>query len=70
MAFTESQLQAELDSQGLRCIITKFDNTSSASFTDVGVQNLNTSARKTGIVQVAQSNTASQAATAIINALT
>ncbi len=70
MAFTQAQLQTELNSQGLNCIITKFDATSSASFTDVGVQNLNTSARKTGIVQVAQSNTASQAATAIINALT
>jgi len=72
MAFTQAQLQTELDTavSGLNCIITKFDNTSSASFTDVGVQNMNTSAKKTGIVQVAQSNTAAQAAAAILTALT
>jgi hypothetical protein len=70
MAFTQAQLQTELDSAGLNCIITKFDNTSSASFTDVGVQNMNTSAKKTGIVQVDQSNTAAQAAAAILTALT
>ena len=69
MAFTEAQLQAQLDSSGLNCIITKFDNTASASFTDVGVQNFNTSARKTGIVQIAQSNTAAQAAAALLTAL-
>jgi len=70
MAFTQAQLQTELDSAGLNCVITKFDATASASFTDVGVQNMNTSAKKTGIVQVAQSNTASQAAAAILTALT
>lgn len=72
MAFTQAQLQTELDSaaSGLNCIITKFDNTSSASFTDVGVQNFNTSAKKTGIVQLAQTNTAAQAAAALLAALT
>lgn len=69
MAFTQAQLQAQIDTSGLNCIITKFDNTSSASFTDVGVQNFNTSAKKTGIVQIAQSNTAAQAAAALLTAL-
>jgi hypothetical protein len=71
MAFTQAQLQTELDTavSGLNCVITKFDATASASFTDVGVQNMNTSAKKTGIVQVAQSNTAAQAAAAILAAL-
>lgn len=71
MAFTEAQLQTALDSavSGAGCIITKFDATSSASFTDVGVQNLNTSAKKTGIVQVATSNNATQAAAAVLAAL-
>jgi len=71
LAFTEAQLQTALDSavSGLGCVITKFDATSSASFTDVGVQNMNTSARKAGIVQVATSNNATQAAAAILAAL-
>lgn len=70
MAFTQAQLQTELDSaaSGLNCIITKFD-AAGGSATDVGVQNFNTSARKTGIVQIAQSNTASQAAAALLTAL-
>lgn len=70
MAFTEAQLQAQLNTDGLCARIIRFDNTSSASYTDVGVQNLNgTSAKKTGYVQIAQSNTAAQAATAIRAAL-
>ena len=70
MAFTQAQLQTELDSaaSGLNCIITKFDS-AGGSATDVGVQNFNTSARKTGIVQIAQTNTAAQAATALLAAL-
>ena len=70
MAFTQAQLQTELDSaaSGLNCIITKFD-AAGGSATDVGVQNFNTSARKTGIVQIAQTNTAAQAATALLAAL-
>lgn len=70
MAFTEAQLQAQLDSEGLCCRITRFDATSSASYTDVAVQNLNSTADKFGYVQIAQSNTAAQAATAIKAALT
>lgn len=71
MAFTEAQLQAQLDTEGLVCKITHFDATSSASYTDVYVQNLNSSSStKSGWTQVAQSNTAAQAATAIKSNLT
>jgi len=71
MAFTQATLQTALDTavSGSGCIITKFDATSSASYTDVGVQNLNTSAKKTGLVQVATSNNATQAAAAILAAM-
>ena len=71
MAFTQAQLQTELDSAvvGFGAKITKFDATSSASYTDVGVQNFNTTKRKTGTFQIAQSNTAAQALTAIQTAL-
>ena len=71
MAFTEAQLQTALDTavSGAGCKIIRFDATSSASFTDVGVQNLNTSAEKTGYVQIAQSNNATQAAAAVLAAL-
>lgn len=68
MAFTQAQLQTEIDASGLNCIITKFD-AAGGSATDVGVQNFNTSARKTGIVQIAQSNSAAQAAAALLTAL-
>ena len=72
MAFTESQLQTALDTalSGAGCKVIRFDATSSASFTDVTVQNLNTSADKTGTVQVATSNNATQAAAAILAAMT
>lgn len=66
MAFTQTSLQAQLDAEGANCIITRFDATASASYTDVFVQNLNASSSvKTGWTQVAQSNTAAQAAAAI-----
>lgn len=65
MAFTESTLQAQLDAEGLCCKIIRFDATSSASYTDVTVQNLNSTSGKTGTVQIAQSNTAAQAAAAL-----
>lgn len=65
MSFTESTLQAQINSEGLNCKIIRFDNTSSASYTDVCVENLNSVSRKTGWVQIAQSNTAAQAATAL-----
>jgi len=70
MAFTQAQLQAQVDADGLNCKITRFDATSSASYTDVYVQNMNSTADKSGWVQVAQSNTAAQAATAIRAAMT
>ena len=71
MAFTQAQLQAQIDSEGLNCKITQFANTASASYTDVYVQNLNKSSSvKTGWVQIAQSNTAAQAATALKAGLT
>jgi hypothetical protein len=67
MAFTEAQLQTEINSDtggaGLR--ILRFDNTSSSGYTDVTLQNLNSTSRKTGTVQVAQTNTAAQALAAI-----
>lgn len=65
MAFTEATLQAQIDAEGLNCKIIRFDATSSASYTDVTVQNLNSVSRKTGTVQIAQSNSAAQAATAL-----
>lgn len=71
MAFTEAQLQAQIDadtSLGSCVRITKFD-AATASYTDVGIQNLNTVSRKTGIAQIAQSNTAAQALTALKTAL-
>lgn len=70
MAFTQAELQAEIDADGLNCKITQFNATSSASYTDVYVQNMNSTADKSGWVQVAQSNTAAEAATAIRAALT
>jgi hypothetical protein len=71
MAFTQAQLQTEMDAAalGLNARITKFDATASASYTDVGVQNFNETKRKVGTFQIAQSNTAAQALTAIQTAL-
>ena len=68
MAFTEAQLQTEINNDsalGAGVRIIKFD-AAGASATDVGIQNLNKdSARKTGILQIAQTNTAAQALTAL-----
>lgn len=67
MAFTEAQLQTQIDADttlGACVRITKFD-AAGASATDVGVQNLNIVSRKTGVVQIAQTNTAAQALTAL-----
>lgn len=70
MAFTQAQLQAELDADGLNCIVTRFD-AAGASATDVYVQNENiNSSRKSGWTQVAQTNTAAQAAALIRTNLT
>lgn len=62
MAFTEAQLQSQIDSDagGLCARIIRFD-AAGASATDVTVQNQNNCSRKTGTVQIAQSNTAAQA---------
>jgi hypothetical protein len=69
MAFTEATLQAQLNAKGLCCKITGFAKTASASYTCVTVQNLNTSAHKSGTVNLAQSLTAAQAAAALVAAL-
>jgi hypothetical protein len=64
MAFTETQLQAELANDGAGAKITKFLNAGTS--TDVYVQNLNsTTSEKAGWTQVAQTNTAAQAAALI-----
>lgn len=65
MAFTEATLQAQIDAEGLNCKITRFDATASADYTDVYAENVNSTSRKAGWVQIAQSNTAAQAATAL-----
>lgn len=64
MAFTEAQLQAQINTDGLNARITQFLTT--GSNTDVFVQNMNgTTSKKAGWTQVAQSNTAAQAAALI-----
>lgn len=70
MAFTQAQLQAQLDSEGNNCEITRFD-AAGASATDVYVTNFNTnSSRKSGWTQIAQTQTAAQAYAAIKTQLT
>lgn len=71
MAFTEATLTAEIlsNAPGSNARITRFDATSSASYTDVTAENINTASRKTGTVQIAQSNTAAQAYTALVAGL-
>ena len=72
MSFTQASLQTALDTavSGNNCIITQYMATSSANYTDVCVQNLNTSSKKSGWVQVAAGDTATQAAADILTALT
>ena len=60
MAFTEAQLQAQLDADGLACRITAFSV--GATTTDVYVQNANSTSRKSGMTQISNTQTASQAA--------
>jgi len=67
MAFTEAQLAAQLTAPEQ---ITGFVANSAGTYTDVQVQNMNTTARKAGLVQCAQTLSAAQAATAIRAALT
>ena len=66
MAFTEAQLQAEIDTDagGLCARIVRFD-AAGGSATDVAIQNQNNTSRKYVYAQIAQSNTASQALTAL-----
>lgn len=66
MAFTEAQLQTEINSDagGLCARIIRFD-AAGGLHTDVTVQNQNNCSRKTGTLQIAQSNTAAQALTAL-----
>ena len=71
MAFTEDQLQTAMVDDGLVCDIVKFVPVAANSTTDVYIQNVNkTSSVKTGWVNVAQSNTAAQAAALIRAGLT
>jgi hypothetical protein len=68
MAFTESELQTELAAEGFNCKVIRFE-AAGASATDVYAQNVNSTSRKAGCLQIAQSNTAAQAATALKAAL-
>lgn len=65
MAFTEAQLQTEIDgdASGLGAKIVRFD--AAGTSTDVTVQNMIKTSRRTGTVQIAQTNTAAQALTAL-----
>ena len=70
MAFTQAQLQAQLDADGALCTITRFDAAGALS-TDVYVQNENiNSSRKAGWTQVLNTRTAAQAAGDIRSNLT
>jgi hypothetical protein len=65
MAFTEIELQAQIANDGLNAEVVKFVPVGTTA-TDVYVQNLNsTTSRKAGWTQVAQTNTAAQAAALI-----
>lgn len=66
MAFTQAQLNAQLTAPEQ---VIAFVNDSTGSYTDVYCQNMYSTARKAGWTQVAQSQTAAQAATAIRAAL-
>lgn len=69
MAFTETELAAEFVTDGAGAKITQF--LKAGTSTDVYVQNLNgTTSKKSGWTQVAQSNTAAQAAALIRTNLT
>lgn len=68
MAFTESSLNAQLAADGAGCIITRFITIGNTA-TDVYAQNINSTSDKTGALQIAQTNTAAQAATLLRAAL-
>jgi hypothetical protein len=66
MAFTEATLQAQIANDGLNAEVTKYVPSADGLTVDVYVQNLNTTtSRKEGWTQVAQTNTAAQAAALI-----
>lgn len=74
MAFTEATLQAQLDAEGLNCKITRYEVIYSTfptvSHNDVYVENANSTKRKSAWAsQIAQTNSAAQAATAVLAAL-
>lgn len=62
MAFTQAQLNAQLTSPEQ---VVAFINDSTGTYTDVYTQNMYSTARKAGWTQIAQTQTAAQAATAI-----
>lgn len=62
MAFTQAQLNAQLTAPEQ---VIAFVNDSTGSYTDVYCQNMYSTARKAGWTQIAQTQTAAQAATAI-----
>lgn len=68
MAFTEAQLQAQIAADGAGCKITQFINIGTTK-TDVYVENMNSTSRKFGGLQIAQTNTAAQAAALLRTAL-
>lgn len=68
MAFTEATLNAQLAADGAGCKIVRFINVGSTA-TDVYVQNVNSTSDKFGCLQIAQTNTAAQAATLLRAAL-
>lgn len=66
MAFTQAQLNAQLTAPEQ---VVAFVNDSTGSYTDIYCQNMYSTARKAGWTQIAQTQTAAQAATAIRAAL-
>ena len=62
MSFTQAQLNAQLTAPEQ---VIAFVNNSDATYTDVYCQNMYSTARKAGWTQIAQTQTAAQALTAI-----
>lgn len=65
MSFTEATLQAQLSYPAQIVRYTPVSTT----HTDVTVQNANTTSRKTGSLQIAQTNSATEAAALVLAAL-
>ena len=62
MSFTQAQLNAQLTAPEQ---VIAFINDSTGNYTDVYCQNMYSTAKKAGWTQIAQTQTAAQAATAI-----